>query len=124
MRAIKLSVLRTGLLLVWSPLCWCLAPDGKAADVLFYAVEQGLKYNQGTAGPPTLGSNRPYRFGAIAAPAVSGSILSATATGPAPPTEPLTLDPATLWLVFNAKFASQSELSAATPSGKYSFVLN
>lgn len=35
----------------------------RGADVSFYGVDKAEKYNQGSAGPPTLGSGNPCRFG-------------------------------------------------------------
>src|SRR5436190_18711190 len=73
------------------------SPALQAADVNFYAVEKAQKYNQSSAGPPTLGAGNPYRFEAAVAPSVTGSVQGATvnASGGAPQT--LDFDPVVEW---------------------------
>jgi hypothetical protein len=94
----------------------------KAADVVFYSVTKGLKYNQNTAGAPTPGGN-PYRFAANADPAAAGSIVSATVAGPVGSPQALAPDVATGWLALNGKSTTEAALNAVAPSGKYTFTL-
>jgi hypothetical protein len=102
---------------------WCSSPS-RGADVSFYAIDKAVKYNQGSAALPTIGSGNPYRSGASVASNVSGSVQSATvsASGGAP--QPLSFDPVTGWLDFTLKYPTQSALDAAAPAGNYTVVIN
>ncbi len=102
----------------------CFAAAGRAADVSFYAVFKGEKYNQVNASSPTLGSGNPYRFGAVVAPALPGAVQSASVSGPGGTPQPLTPDPLYDWLSINAKFPTHNALEAAAPTGNYTLVVN
>src|SRR5215468_6114619 len=88
------------------------SPAVQAADVSFYAVEKAAKYNQSSAGSPTLGSGNPYRFEAAVAPNISGSVQSATVSYSGGAAQTLDLDQLVGWYSFNAKFTSQALLDA------------
>lgn len=95
-----------------------------AVDVNFYSVQKALKYNQSSASAPTPGAGNPYRFEAVVGPNVQGSVLGATVSASGIPAQDLSFDDNVQWFSFNAKFASQTALDSATPSGNYTLVIN
>src|ERR1044072_1588488 len=84
----------------------------EGADVSFYTIHKAQKFNQDTAGAPTLGGGNPYRFGALVAPAAAGTVLSATVSGSSGAPQQLAIDPAFGWFSFTAKFSTQAGLDA------------
>jgi len=98
----------------------------RGADVSFYGVLKSEKYNQGSTSLPTLGTGHPYRFGAVVAPSVSGSVQSATVTPPGATAQALGFDLVNQWFSSNPtpKYSTEAELDAAYPTGNYTLVVN
>src|SRR5690242_21176430 len=96
----------------------------RAVDVSFYTVQKAQKYNQTSAGAPTLGGGNPYRFEATVATNVSGALQTATVAAAGGTPQTLTFNSVTEWYDFTAKFSTQALLDAGAPSGNYTFVIN
>jgi hypothetical protein len=102
----------------------CYSAATHAVDVNFYYVQKAQKYNQSSAGAPTLGSGNPYRFEAGVAPSVAGSVQGGTVSASGIPAQTLTFDPVFEWYSFTAKFPTQAALDSAAPSGNYTLVVS
>jgi hypothetical protein len=97
----------------------------RGADVNFYGIAKTQRFAQGSAGAPTLNGGSPYRSGAAAGPAASGSITNGSISGPGTiVSAPLTFNSFNGWFDVTLKWPSLAVMDAATPAGAYTMTID
>jgi hypothetical protein len=94
-------------------------------DVHFYGIDKSQKFNQGSSDLPTLGSGNPYRFGAAAGPAGSGSIANGSISGPGTiSATSMAFDAFNGWFDLTLKWPALAAMDTAAPAGAYTMVID